>query len=90
MIARRGLRVVGASLSRRLLSSAAAAGDSFAALWVDSSEDKKPVYNLRPTAIDELGEGDVTVDIEYSSLNYKDAMGACAACGLGRLVGRVC
>ncbi|KAA0154065.1 hypothetical protein FNF29_02688 [Cafeteria roenbergensis] len=74
MIARRGLRVAGAALSRRLLSSAAAAGDSFAALWVDSSEDNKPVYNLRPTAIDELGEGDVTVDIEYSSLNYKDAM----------------
>lgn len=80
MIASRGLRAIGTAVPRRLMSSAAATGDTFTALWVNSSENKKPAYDLRPTAIDELGEGDVTVDIEYSSLNYKDAMGEPGAC----------
>ena len=88
MIASRGMRAVGAVLPRRMLSSAAATGDSFSALWVDSSEDKKPVFDLRPTTIDELGDGDITVDIEYSSLNYKDAMGESRAHGLSRQTGR--
>jgi acrylyl-CoA reductase (NADPH) len=35
-----------------------------------------PTFNAEVTAIDEslLSEGDVTVDIEYSTLNYKDAL----------------
>lgn len=57
-------------------------GDMFRALVLDRAGDAVSA-ELRQLDTDQLPEGDVTVAIEYSDLNYKDAM---VLQGLGRLV----
>lgn len=46
-------------------------------------EDKKTLAGVRELASDELPEGDVLINIAYSSLNYKDAL---AVTGAGKIV----
>ncbi len=47
---------------------------SFSALLVNRSEDKKISSSLETIEESQLPEGDVVVDIDYSTLNYKDAL----------------
>lgn len=47
---------------------------SFNALLVNRSEDKKITSSLEVIDESQLPEGDVTVDIDYSTLNYKDGL----------------
>ena len=47
---------------------------SFNALLVNRSEDKKITSSLESIEESQLPEGDVTVDIDYSTLNYKDGL----------------
>ncbi len=60
---------------------------TFTALLLDQAEgpDGKPAYSSQVTELENsrLPEGDVTVSVEYSSLNYKDGM---VLSGIGRLV----
>lgn len=58
---------------------------SFRALLVDKAEDGAISQEIREMADDRLPSGDVTVAVEWSSLNYKD--GLCLA-GKGGLVRR--
>ncbi len=47
---------------------------SFNALMVDKREDGSTFAELRQLEIQDLPEGDVTVAVEYSTLNYKDGL----------------
>jgi len=53
------------------------------ALLLEENEDGKVSVAVTDIAEDDLPEGDVTVDVEYSTLNYKDGM---VIKGIGRLV----
>ncbi len=53
----------------------------FLALVVDKSEDGKTSGSVRELDIGDLPEGDVTVKVDYSTLNYKD--GLCLGSGGG-------
>ena len=44
----------------------------FKALVVDKSDDGTVSQNISMVEIDDLPDGDVTVGVEYSTLNYKD------------------
>ena len=56
--------------------------DQFSA-FVLTEDDGKVTSVLRDMGVDELPEGDVTVRVTYSGLNYKDGM---VINGIGRLV----
>ena len=58
------------------------AGDRFNALVLER-QDKKVSHAVRAIGRDDLPEGDVTVAVEYSTLNYKDGM---IVNGIGNLV----
>jgi len=58
------------------------AGDRFKALVLEQ-QDKKVSHAVRELGVGDLPEGDVTVAVEYSTLNYKDGM---VVNGLGNLV----
>lgn len=53
------------------------------ALLLEENEDRKVSAQITDITDDQLPEGDVTVDVEYSTLNYKDGM---VINGIGRLV----
>lgn len=53
------------------------------ALLLEETEDRKVSAAITDISDDQLPEGDVTVDVEYSTLNYKDGM---VINGIGRLV----
>ena len=55
----------------------------FTALVLEEDEDRKVSSSIQTLPNDRLPEGDVTVGVEYSTLNYKDGM---IVQGLGRLV----
>ena len=55
---------------------------SFRALVLDQNDDGQTV-SLQDVDADQLPDGDVTIDVEWSSLNYKDGM---ILRGIGRLV----
>lgn len=55
--------------------------DSFNAI-VAEDRDGKPVASLKSIGLDDLGDGDVLVQIAYSTLNYKDGL---AVSGKGRI-----
>ncbi|MDO6585503.1 acryloyl-CoA reductase [Salipiger sp. 1_MG-2023] len=46
----------------------------FKALMVEKTEDGETSASLREIGLDDLPEGDVTVAVEYSTLNYKDGL----------------
>jgi len=48
----------------------------FKALIVKETEEKKFTREISERSIDELPEGDILVRVNYSSLNYKDALSA--------------
>ncbi len=58
------------------------AGDRFKALVLEQ-QDKKVSHAVREIGTGDLPEGDVTVAVEYSTVNYKDGM---VVNGLGNLV----
>jgi acrylyl-CoA reductase (NADPH) len=58
------------------------AGDRFKALVLEQ-QDKKVSHSLRELATSDLPQGEVTVAVEYSTVNYKDGM---VVKGLGNLV----
>ena len=47
---------------------------SFNALVVRKEGEEKPVAGVEQITLDDLPEGDVTVAVEYSTLNYKDGL----------------
>jgi len=55
----------------------------FNALVIDKSDDKKVTASVKQLEVDDLPEGNVTVDVTYSNLNYKDGL---VLGGLGGLV----
>jgi len=57
--------------------------DQFTALLLEQDEEEKVGASLQSLDNDRLPEGDVTVAIKYSTLNYKDGM---IVNGIGRLV----
>lgn len=48
----------------------------FKAMVVRETDDKKYIREITEKSIDELPEGDVLIQVKYSSLNYKDALSA--------------
>lgn len=48
--------------------------DRFQALILDKGEDGNLVPEIRTLGLNDLPEGDVVVEVRYSSINYKDAM----------------
>jgi putative YhdH/YhfP family quinone oxidoreductase len=57
---------------------------SFKALVVSETEDKQYVRQILSKRIDDLPQGDVVVQVHYSSLNYKDALSAIGNKGVTR------
>jgi len=49
-------------------------GINFKALVVSKTEDEKYVREIKQRSTDDLPEGGVLVKVNYSSLNYKDAL----------------
>lgn len=56
---------------------------TFQALVARQGEDKKPVVNIESLTSGDLPEGDVLVAIDYSTVNYKDAL---AVTGKGKII----
>jgi len=59
-------------------------GINFKALVVTKTEDEKYVREIKQRSTDDLPEGDVLVKVNYSSLNYKDALSAIGSKGVTR------
>lgn len=57
---------------------------SFKALIVSEAEDKQYVRTITEKSVVDLPEGDVVVEVHYSSLNYKDALSASGNKGVTR------
>ena len=57
--------------------------DSFQALVLRQSDDKKTLANIETLTDADLPEGEVLVAVEYSTINYKDAL---AVTGKGKIV----
>ncbi|MCW8194048.1 YhdH/YhfP family quinone oxidoreductase [Proteobacteria bacterium 005FR1] len=58
--------------------------DRFTALWVESTANNQFDQRIIERSIDDLPEGDLLVDVRYSSLNYKDALSASGNPGVTR------
>lgn len=58
----------------------------FTALRVVDAGDRKTRCELQTLTMDDLGEGEVTIDVHWSSVNYKDAL---AVTGKGRIMRRL-
>ena len=48
-----------------------------------NEDDRQVSHELKQLSVDDLPDGDVTVAVEYSTVNYKDGM---VVNGIGRLV----
>ncbi len=59
-------------------------GKNFKALVVEEEGEKNFVRSIKDRSTDELPEGDVLVNVRYSSLNYKDALSATGNKGVTR------
>lgn len=57
--------------------------NEFTGLLLEQDEDRKVSNSIRTISNDQLPEGDVTIAVKYSTLNYKDGM---IIKGIGRLV----
>ena len=58
--------------------------ETFNALVVDAGEDKTYVRRIQKRTVDDLPDGDVLIRVNYSSLNYKDALSAIGNKGVTR------
>lgn len=56
----------------------------FRAMVVEEAEDKKYTRRIKERTVDELPEGEVLIEVRYSSLNYKDALSATGHRGVTR------
>lgn len=59
-------------------------GKTFKAMVVEEEGEKNFVRSIKDRSTDELPEGDVLVNVRYSSLNYKDALSATGNKGVTR------
>lgn len=57
---------------------------SFKAFWVERNEDKSFSRSVIERDVADLPAGDVLIDVQYSSLNYKDALSATGNPGVTR------
>lgn len=57
---------------------------TFRAFWVEKGEDRTFTRSVIERSVDDLPEGDVLIDVEYSSLNYKDGLSATGNPGVTR------
>ena len=57
----------------------------FKAYLIDQDENRKVVSRMATLAPEQLDEGEVTIRVHYSSINYKDAL---AATGAGKIIRR--
>ncbi len=57
---------------------------NFKALVVSKTEEDKYIREIKERSTDDLPEGDVLVKVNYSSLNYKDALSAIGSKGVTR------
>ncbi|NQV98698.1 MAG: oxidoreductase [Rhodospirillales bacterium] len=60
-----------------------AQSDTFTALLLEQDAERKVTHSIQTLSNDRLPDGDVTIAVKYSTLNYKDGM---IIQGLGRLV----
>ena len=60
-----------------------ATSNEFTGLLLEQDEDRKVSNSIQTISNDQLPEGDVTIAVKYSTLNYKDGM---IIKGIGRLV----
>lgn len=58
--------------------------EAFSALVVEAGEGKTYLRQVRQRTVDELPDGDVLIRVNYSSLNYKDALSASGNKGVTR------
>ena len=58
--------------------------ETFKAFWVERNEDKTFTRSIVERAVADLPDGDVLIDVQYSSLNYKDALSATGNPGVTR------
>jgi len=58
--------------------------DTFHALVISAGEDKTYLRQIQQRTIDDLPAGDVLIRVQYSSLNYKDALSAIGNKGVTR------
>ena len=58
--------------------------ETFNALVVEVGEDNAYVRRIKKRMVDELPDGDVLIRVNYSSLNYKDALSATGNKGVTR------
>ena len=56
----------------------------FRAMVVTETEDKKYIREIKEKTIADLPAGDVLINVQYSSLNYKDALSASGNKGVTR------
>ena len=48
--------------------------DTFKAILISRDEEKKQSVTIESLTVDDLMEGDVVVDVDYSTINYKDGL----------------
>ncbi|TPW28343.1 acrylyl-CoA reductase (NADPH) [Pararhizobium mangrovi] len=48
--------------------------EPFRAIWITRDEDKKQSVEVREVALDDLMEGDTVVEVEATTVNYKDGL----------------
>ena len=58
--------------------------ETFNALVVEAGEDKTYLRQIKKRTVDDLPDGDVLIRVQYSSLNYKDALSAIGNKGVTR------
>jgi len=58
--------------------------ETFNAMVVEAGEDKTYVRQIKKRTVDDLPDGDVLIRVQYSSLNYKDALSAIGNKGVTR------
>jgi putative YhdH/YhfP family quinone oxidoreductase len=58
--------------------------ETFKALVVEAAEDKTYVRRIKKRTVDDLPDGEVLIRVDYSSLNYKDALSAIGNKGVTR------
>lgn len=58
--------------------------ETFRAFWVEKGEDRTFTRSVIERNVDDLPDGDVLIDVQYSSLNYKDGLSATGNPGVTR------
>lgn len=64
--------------------------ETFRAVVADKKNDEKPTTEIRELTLDQLPDHDVLVDVEYSTLNYKDGLAVTGSAPICRSYPMVC